>query len=96
MINRSLSPVSPVPAAVIAVIAWLASAFLLVGPLPAVGLYFGECRTMLDPGIEGWCARGQVTQLMYAGIALLVAVPATAMWVYRALWRAVMRRDQAN
>ncbi|PSK88970.1 hypothetical protein CLV63_12858 [Murinocardiopsis flavida] len=85
--NRLLSPI---PYAVIAVIATQLGGYLLFGPLPAFGEDFGVCGDMADPkyllpssGIS--CTKAQMLQFAFVAGTGMVGLPATVMTIYCAL-----------
>ncbi|MDT0301837.1 hypothetical protein [Streptomonospora wellingtoniae] len=81
--------------ATIAVLAWGAAACLLLGPVPVFGEGYGDCGFLWEAGTrfpEGRCAETETDQVVYAGIAILVAGPTTASW----LWRAVLQEIRSR
>ncbi|GAA1755213.1 hypothetical protein [Streptomonospora arabica] len=81
--------------AAVAVLAWGVAAFLLLGPVPAFGEGYGECGFLWESGIDyplEHCIGAGADQTVYAGIAMLVAGPATALWLWRAVLQEIKRR----
>lgn len=75
--------------AAISVLSLLMAAWLLLGPLPAFGGYYLECGNPWSVNGPD-CSYPLVRQITWAAIALLVAIPSTALWVRLALERRIL------